>query len=201
MGALRRPGSRLRATDTSRAPEAHTGLAWTHSRGQMRGFAAPDPREGVHAGKMEFKDLQMILFRFFSAGDRSSIGVLGRRGRKGQESASRLCSRLQSPLLPAALGPCSSASARAQPAWGSCWHSAGQRRQHWVGSSKGAAPPPTPGLVGPGGAWRAAWCRQASGGWPAWAPRRPAASDRIARGGWAGSRAPTRVKGRPKLPS
>lgn len=107
MGALRRPGSRLRATDTSRAPEAHTGLAWTHARGQMRDFAAPDPREGVHAGKMEFKDLQMILFRFFSAGDRSSIGVLGRRGRKGQESASRLCPRLQSPLLPAALGPCS----------------------------------------------------------------------------------------------
>lgn len=151
MGALRRPGSRLRATDTRRAPEAHTGLAWTHSRGQMRDFAAPDPREGVHAGKMEFKDLQMILFRFFSAGDRSSIGVLGRRGRKGQESASRLCSRLQSPLLPAALGPCSVCICSGPASLGELL---AQRRAEAAalgGFQQRSSPTPDPGS---GGAWR-----------------------------------------------
>lgn len=74
MGAQRRRGSRLRAADTSRAPEAHTELARIHAPGQMHDFAAPYPREAVHAGKREFKDLQMTLFRFFSARDRSPIG-------------------------------------------------------------------------------------------------------------------------------
>ena len=149
MGAQRRRGSRLRAGDTSRAPEAHTELARIHAPGQMHGFAAPYPREGVHAGKREFKDLQITLFRFFSARDRSPIGGTGK---ERQERAGKcLPALLPAPAPPASRSPGSLQPPRAQPAWGSCWHSAGQRQQHQVGPSKGAAPTPDPG---PGAAWR-----------------------------------------------
>lgn len=116
MGAQRRRGSRLRAADASRVPEAHAGLTRVHAPGQeglqtstLQEKLRPPPQGGPHAGKREFKDLQMTLFRFFSYGDRSPRRGLGRRGRKGQESASRLCSRLQSPLLPAPRVPAASA--------------------------------------------------------------------------------------------
>ena len=84
----------------------------------------------------------MALFRFFSDGDRSLRRGLGRRGRKGQESASCLCSQLQSPLQ----------HPRAQPAW-ELLAKGRAEAQHQVGSSRGAAPTPTPDPR-PGGAWR-----------------------------------------------
>lgn len=149
MGAQRRRGSRLRAADTSRAPEAHTGLARIHAPGQMHDFAAPYPSEAVHAGKREFKDLQMTLFRFFSARDRSPIGGAGKE--REERAGKCLQALLTAPVPPASRSPGSLQPPWAQPAWGSCWHSARQRRQHQVGSSQGAAPTPDPG---PAAAWR-----------------------------------------------
>ena len=115
MGAQRRRGSQLRASDASRAPEALARLTQVHALGRegrqtstLQEKLRPPPQGGVHAGKREFKDLQMTLFRFFSEGDGSPRRGLGRRGRKGQESASCLCSQLQSPLLPAPRIPAAS---------------------------------------------------------------------------------------------
>lgn len=140
----------------SRRLQRPTGLTQVHAPGQeglqtstLQEKLRPPPQGGPHAGKREFKDLQMTFFRFFSDGDRSPRRGLGRRGRKGQESASCLCSGSRAPSFQR---PGSLQRLQAQPAW-ELLAKLQAEAQHQAASSKGAAPTPTPDPR-PGGAWR-----------------------------------------------
>lgn len=157
MGAQRRRGSRLRAADASRVPEAHAG-ADPGSRTGAGGAAdfyftgeteAPTPgrasrwEEGVQGPSDDLVQV-LLIWR-----QESSKGA-------GEEREERAGKRLP-PLLLAPEPPASRAqspcSVRGPSQPGSCWQSAGQRRstRRLLAKEQSPPPPPPPGLEGPGG--------------------------------------------------